>query len=135
MDEGNGCTHLTHLTGTVSYYTVLQLALWAVFHVAVVFLAVVFPLYNQELNVRKDQVHPHHNGATGSNTALCASCSYFWHWRIFSQRHTISPYHLSWERQRSHCVLTYHCREYSNCNRHFSSDNRVQENYQGKVCV
>jgi len=51
MDEVNGCTHLTHLTGTVSYYTVLQLALWAVFHVAMVFLAVVFPLYNRELNV------------------------------------------------------------------------------------
>ena len=40
-----------NITGTVSYYTVLQLALWAVFHVAVVFLAVVFPLYNRELDV------------------------------------------------------------------------------------
>ena len=29
----------------------LQLALWAVFHVAVVFLAVVFPLYNWELDI------------------------------------------------------------------------------------
>ena len=40
-----------NITGTVSYYTVLQLALWAVFHVVVVFLAVVFPLYNRELDV------------------------------------------------------------------------------------
>ena len=53
LNEVNGCIYLTdfNITGTVSYYTVLQLALWAVFHVVVVFLAVIFPLYNRELDI------------------------------------------------------------------------------------
>ena len=36
--------------GIVSYYAVLQLALWAVFHVAAVFLAVVFEFQKQKLD-------------------------------------------------------------------------------------
>ena len=39
-----------YITGTVSYYTVLQLALWAVFLVVVVFLGVVFPIHMQQLH-------------------------------------------------------------------------------------
>ena len=59
--------------------------------------------------LRQDQVHPHHDGTTRSHSALCASCSYFWYWRICSQRHSLSSHHLSWERQGSYCVFTYHC--------------------------
>ena len=39
-----------YVTGIVSYYTVLQLALWAVFLVVVVFLGVVFPIRMQQLD-------------------------------------------------------------------------------------
>ena len=37
-------------TGIVSYYAVLQLALWAVFHVAALFLAVVFPFHKRKFD-------------------------------------------------------------------------------------
>lgn len=38
-----------HVTGTVSYYIVLQLALWAIFLVVVLFLGVMFPIRMQQL--------------------------------------------------------------------------------------
>ena len=84
---------------------------------------------------RENQVHPHHDGTTRSYSALCASCSYFWYWRICSQRHSLSSHHLSWERQGSYCLLSKHCWEHSNCHRNFPSDNRVSEVHQGKVFV
>ena len=42
-------THSSH-AGIVSYYALLQVALWAVFHVAAVFWAVMFEFHKQKLD-------------------------------------------------------------------------------------
>ena len=85
--------------------------------------------------LRQDQVPPHHDGATGSHSALCASCSCFWHWRIFTQRHSLSSHHLLWGRQRSYCVLSQHCWQHYNSHRSFPSDTCFSEVHQGKIFI